>query len=215
MIITCPECSSQFAVKAEVIGATGRKVRCAKCKHNWFQAPPTSEELPPPETIQEEPKHEPEENSALPAIINTKVPSAVKAIMLGAISAFILTIFIITSNSILPSMSFLYNIFGIYDAKGLALYDVKIEKTESGQYFDLNLSGKISNDSKENKHIPKIKIEILDKNRKKLSSIVLEDNEGIIKAGEKLEFENKIPHISKDSEIIVVDMGNKIDISGR
>lgn len=39
MIITCPECTSRFAVQRESLGVTGRFVRCARCLHIWFQLP--------------------------------------------------------------------------------------------------------------------------------------------------------------------------------
>ncbi len=40
MIIACPECSSEFNVPVALIGAEGRKVRCAKCNHEWHQDNP-------------------------------------------------------------------------------------------------------------------------------------------------------------------------------
>ncbi len=41
MIITCPSCSTRYPVDAASFAPAGRKVRCAKCGHNWHQAPPT------------------------------------------------------------------------------------------------------------------------------------------------------------------------------
>ncbi len=40
MILTCPSCAAQFAIKPELLGATGRTVRCVKCKHTWHATPP-------------------------------------------------------------------------------------------------------------------------------------------------------------------------------
>jgi predicted Zn finger-like uncharacterized protein len=44
MIIACPACSTRYVVPDSAIGADGRTVRCAKCRHSWFQDGP---ELPP------------------------------------------------------------------------------------------------------------------------------------------------------------------------
>lgn len=48
MIIACPECDTRYAVPDEAIGLEGRTVRCAKCKHNWFQEGPELEGASPP-----------------------------------------------------------------------------------------------------------------------------------------------------------------------
>lgn len=40
MIIACPACSTRYAVPDSAIGVDGRTVRCAKCRHSWFQAGP-------------------------------------------------------------------------------------------------------------------------------------------------------------------------------
>src|SRR3954451_3778796 len=39
MILTCPECGTQYVVKDGAIPPEGRQVRCAACKHSWHQDP--------------------------------------------------------------------------------------------------------------------------------------------------------------------------------
>ncbi|MEP0067844.1 DUF3426 domain-containing protein [Pyruvatibacter sp.] len=73
MIITCPECETRYTVKAAAFKAPGRKVRCASCNNEWFQAPP--EDAPKPVELEEpveaapapDPEPAPEPAAAAPA----------------------------------------------------------------------------------------------------------------------------------------------------
>jgi predicted Zn finger-like uncharacterized protein len=54
MIIACPACATRYVVPDSAIGVEGRTVRCAKCKHSWYQqgaemeAPAEQVTAPPP-----------------------------------------------------------------------------------------------------------------------------------------------------------------------
>ncbi len=71
MIIACPACSTRYVVPDNAIGVDGRTVRCAKCKHSWFQEGASAEDVvaseqaeapapppPPPPPPVEEPQDE-------------------------------------------------------------------------------------------------------------------------------------------------------------
>lgn len=46
MILTCPSCQNRYVVPDSAIGETGRKVRCASCRHSWFQPGPQAASAP-------------------------------------------------------------------------------------------------------------------------------------------------------------------------
>lgn len=39
MLISCPNCATNFSVPDKALAPKGRTLKCAKCGHKWFQAP--------------------------------------------------------------------------------------------------------------------------------------------------------------------------------
>ncbi|HET9810194.1 MAG TPA: zinc-ribbon domain-containing protein [Sphingomicrobium sp.] len=66
MILTCPACGTQYAVKDGAIPEGGRKVRCASCGHSWHQEPGADEAGTDPAGVVTPPGGEMEEATAAP-----------------------------------------------------------------------------------------------------------------------------------------------------
>ena len=65
MIIACPACTTRYVVPDSAVGVEGRTVRCAKCRHSWFQEGPEIKRpapvaAPPPAPPPPAPEPEPE-----------------------------------------------------------------------------------------------------------------------------------------------------------
>ncbi|MEP7349763.1 MAG: MJ0042-type zinc finger domain-containing protein [Sphingorhabdus sp.] len=94
MLLVCPSCRTRYVVPDTAIGADGRQVRCANCKHSWFQggaippvapAPPVAapvfrEEVAPPSTqSQPTPVAEAVVPPPAPAYAETTEPTAYRS----------------------------------------------------------------------------------------------------------------------------------------
>jgi len=77
MILTCPNCGTQYVVKDGAIPPQGRQVRCASCRHSWHQDADEPVELRlSPESEVTEADEQPETIADVPVIEPRSGPEA-------------------------------------------------------------------------------------------------------------------------------------------
>lgn len=75
MIIACPACTTRYVVPDNAIGVEGRRVRCAKCRHSWFQEGLELETAAPPPATSSAPETGPAPESG-PETVRPSAPAA-------------------------------------------------------------------------------------------------------------------------------------------
>ena len=220
MFIACPNCSTRYLVDPVAIGITGRDVRCAKCAHSWFQAPP--EEIPlvlgleePNPVLRDIP-----EGSALPVKVEASgAPAWLKFSASAAMVAALLVVAVVFSPAVkasVPGSGAVYSLLGASDTDGLAMADMQFMRTPiSKRKEKISLSVKVVNTSEQERTLPTLRVGIL-QDGKELDSHDIQPNEPVtIKPGEFYLVERSIESWFKSATHVKVQLGNGLDFLAR
>lgn len=197
MIVTCPSCTTRFTVDASVLGAHGRRVRCVRCGHVWFQEPeldrrpePASAEAPeafeppsePPEWALPETEPEPRRRSAggWPAF------AAVVVLLAGGL--------LVAQEQIVgawPAAGRLYEMLGMAPpapGEGLEIGDVRPEARLEDGDRSVVVTGRVVNRSESAADVPPVRIMLVDENGQILSVLTTSVGLTRLESGEEAGF---------------------------
>lgn len=178
MILSCPDCHTRFAIDAAHLAPDGRRVKCGKCAHVWYESmPEPDEDAPVPIEVT---PYDPEEDSPgtrrnLPALNRPRAAgrAARMAWMVsGALLVLILAVLWFGRGPIalaVPQAESLYASIGIeaFPPPGDGL---EVEFKVSAEDGRLALNGEVINVSNGARDIPELYVLISDADKNILKS---------------------------------------------
>jgi predicted Zn finger-like uncharacterized protein len=233
MIITCPSCQTNFMLSASALGTEGRKVRCAKCGHEWHAMPEAKAEVP---ELTETPPLAEEENSdidialldALTAAANPKparsLVQEVKSDTLWKVAAGVFSIVLLVLSlialreSLYPALSPVYHAMGYYPTQGVTLADVKLRELPSRRKQRYEIECNILNQSASARVVPQLSMQIQNEFGEVLAeeaSFLENTGQPLAKGGKQpcrgLRFEN----VFSTAHHLVMELGSPMELSLR
>jgi predicted Zn finger-like uncharacterized protein len=210
MIVTCSKCEKRYVIDPRALGAPGRRVRCANCRHTWFEAAPEESqsaiELPPlPETPPVVPSTAAAESGSvthriqLPALPRRGIGlvwlwrSAIAAVILIAIAGIVAE-----RQQVMNAVPFttrFYTLAGLGPAvpgQGLELREVTPSRGADNGVPTLAINGQVANVSNSPRPVPKLRVALRDANNKELQSWVVSVTDESLAPGASVPFHTTI-----------------------
>ena len=214
MILTCPECKTQYAIPEGSIGDNGRKVKCSKCAHIWTQKPLKDivdkeiiEQIEEQKKVSLENLAEEEERTNLPVPQELKKFPFMRKVATICILFFAVFLGLVSFRG---SLEFdrLYNAIALNNTDGLALVDFKIEKIREENSLKFIISGDILNEAETALKVPDIHIKTLSKGGNSMGESIIPATEDLLDPEEKISIKTDISGVKGGADRLVFDIGN-------
>jgi predicted Zn finger-like uncharacterized protein len=166
MIISCPTCSTRYTLDKASVGPQGRKVRCAKCGHSWWQG----EIDEAPTQMADAPTEIHVRSLSRPARTAKKEAKAAGRGDLVGWSVFAGLLVVVLGGGILireplvglwPPASLLYDTIGLPvepPGAGLTFQNVRSEQVQENGAPVIRVEGLIVNSSEALRHVPALRV---------------------------------------------------------
>lgn len=217
MILSCPNCATQYKVNDAVIGVRGRTVRCAACKQTWHADTPIDLRYSEgrPKELEEEPKED------LRTVKAKKLPGKYRAMLedkkrmqalmveglvwggMGAMAVLVLAIGYFLRVDIVKAFP---RIAGAYAMVGLKTSGTNLEfGTHTGDVdikggrFIVTVKAQVNNTSDQPEPVPPVRVKLYDSTLQAFGDVLMPSG-GLIVA----------PHATRTLTFDVPDPMNKV-----
>lgn len=220
MIVSCPTCSTRYTLSDSSLGHDGRKVRCAKCGHIWWQRPEDPEAgatvtmSDAPTEIRPAPraakpaksaKAKPAKAPRRPPAKSTVIGFAALALVLAGVGAggYLERDLVVRTW---PPAALFYDTIGLPvdpPGAGLELRNIRSEqKVENGTTL-LVLDGEVANPTDGERPVPGLRATALDAARKPLQSWAMEPSAAMLEPGGVATFHHSQPNPGPVAEVTI------------
>jgi predicted Zn finger-like uncharacterized protein len=198
MNILCESCNTCFVVDDNVIGVEGKKVRCSKCGHVWYQ-----EQIKCHDDVKKNMSISERLGISLPAVIDSPKRSTfnTKYIIFAGISVLIYLILVLFAHNLKITNDFV--------TQGLSVDTVEFEQQQSSG--KVKLSYKILNNSTEVRESPAIKVRFFDNENNIIKAGILEDKI-LIEPQNYVLVETEFKDVTKAVKNLDVRLGTKLSM---
>lgn len=218
MIITCPSCSTKFALPSGAVPKGGRKVKCSKCAHIWLQK--SLEELsdrvpditPPPKEKKPVPK-----GANLPVIKeSTAAIWAMRASSIALASLIILTVCFFNYRFLPKQLAYslaipMRQMIGLGKTVGLGFTQMRITQGIMDGKIYVVMNGVIKNESEKKKELKHLHVNIMSKGARKMHELIPEVDIHLA-PGEEAEIHQEIANISGNAQDVIIDIGSGAEL---
>lgn len=228
MILICPNCNARYLVDPRALGDTGRTVRCASCKHQWFATPQPEAAAAVENVATPDPKPKPiPPGSSVPAITQARrVPWTLRAgcgvfSVLSLIAAAIYFYPALIRH--LPMADAVYSILGMYNTDGIVIAELAYAKEpleitkgegEHARIYQKDnhvIGGYLVNTTQETRKLPMMRLRLLGEDGLLIKQQML-GNDLQIEPGAKTRFHRSIDTSTDSVKRIIVEFGNPMEL---
>jgi len=119
------------------------------------------------------------------------------------------------NHALASSFEGFYNFIGLENTEGLAFVDVSFTKKREDNKYIIEVTGQIANESHYVLEVPPVKVQTVSRGGKIMDTMYLPLPDPVIRPGKKIPFRPQISNISGNVDRIILDIGNKWELSTR